>query len=156
MTVDLKAIIGDQNVTRWFEYKDGFEVHIRHFTRRKFLKLQEEFKDLGSDEKDFRAAQKMVTGWRGLTIRKVVGFCVIDKVDKEHLDDDIPFSREQLDILMVGIEDALGSDSLSGFVIMKATDYSGFKPEGWEKHLKNSGRGESSSSPHEEKPATDA
>ena len=153
---DLKAVIGDQKVERWLEYKDGFELKIRHSTRRAFHKLQKELQELDPQEKDIQAVKKLVTDWRGLTIRKVVGFCAVEKVEDKDLDKEIPFDAESFDTLVRAIEDTLDGNLLTTFIIAKSTNHANFKPDNWSKLVKNSGSGLSGSSVHKNKPAQNA
>lgn len=141
--VDLKTLIGKQEGSKWFEYRDGFELCLRYLPKREAKRIQ----SVRADKQDEEFYKLVVSDWRGLTARKLSRFCKVDgRVAPESLNEEIPFSYEGL---MALVDAVYGLDD---FVVSLATDHRSFQSETWGEELKNSVSGESIASP--QKPET--
>lgn len=99
--IDLKKIIGGQEVVRWFEFEDGFELKIAYMPLPKGKSI---WRMQGSERAREKAwFEYAVRDWRGLTVEKFCDLCVVDKsqYSPEELAKEVPFSIDQF-IALVG------------------------------------------------------
>ena len=128
--MSLGTFIGDQKATGWFDFHDGFELCIRYCPKKELSRLGKKFKSLSDEEQDIATTKLFVIDWRGLTPRRLMGFCVVGKVNKAELDVEYPFSEEDLDELVRKTYDTDDLDkNISHFTIKRATNASLFKPQ---------------------------
>lgn len=132
MIADLRALIGNQHVEKWVEFRDGFELKLAYFPKRKARQIQEK----RPEQRDDAFYQEVVKDWRGLTVRKLMEFCAIESAAPGDLNKEIPFSVENLGVLTEAVYD------FDTFLVQRCTDVSLFKPE-LEGDLKNSENGQS-------------
>lgn len=142
--INLKALIGEQKGTKWVEFKDGFELCLRYLPKQQVKRLNRVHPDKVEEE----TCRYVVVGWRGLTARKLYEICKVDRaVSEEEMDEEIPFTLENLKDLVDAVYD------LDEFIESRITDFKLFQPENWGAQLKNSSSGGPGPTLHGKKPA---
>lgn len=110
--MDIKSLIADESITAWVEYPgDGeFEVQIKYLPRKEFRDIVQKARvrtvrqrsttdDVDAAKLSDLVTNKLVLGWKGLTIAVLRTLMPVKSVEGASDDTEVEFSKDNLKAL---------------------------------------------------------